>query len=573
MENSIRKRIDKLKELNGFENDNDIIREIFYFKKSRGEIGKIQDFKFIENNKGTYSKYFNGTRKIKMEDYLAIEYVLNTSMAYVIEGKGEIPDTFQPKGIRYAAFSDTIGNYEELMHDNIANSSDEYNKTLIDYMIEFKSKNGFEFFAERDLIPLSSTGGYKLTSDCLSLHYSDNARLLRVLCEILPIHLLTKYFDGFDHRELVFFGINETQNTSFSDDVISIAITRADLRKELAKCKTINLDEFNKGIRRLDGKSFGEGVFVNYGLTIMIKYALMHDVDDEIRTELLESAVRVNEEVFKYVSTFNDDELIIDKTGYLTGQYNRVYYGSIAIGSEINVEISERAKDLLQQLNRQVHDYHEYISRHSKISVFDNVIFADKKDNHEYYDFFKLMNRKGIKFVPLLKESKSKDKDMFEVSNSEKSTIASAKDKDLEEILKAIKQIDDISIDELNGMTYFLKDPSIYMLDGEMNYIMPKDIVISSKYSNLVRFLNENPMWFLYENNNTTRMNRFITLLKLYGLKRDELDVFFDSYKELSDEQAKSIAKTDVAGKETALKILKNKVWLEIYQDSIAEKF
>ena len=574
MNTDIRKRIDELKKINGFETDADIIYAIYYFKKARGETGKIKDFEFVENNKGSYSQCFSGRRKFKEEDYLAIEYVLNTSMAFILEGKGEISKDFKPSGIRYAAFTDTIGNYEELIREEIINSSDEYNKMLIDYMIEYKSKNGFIYFAERNMLPLSCTGGYNFDSNCLNYFPNDNKKLLIVLCELLPLDLLIKYFDGFlNYQDIVYSQIDERQNTSFTDEVIAKAIEREDLRKALTTCRKINLDAYNRGIRLGDEKTLGEGLFANYGLSVMMKYVLNHDVDDSVRLELLEGAIKVNRESFEFASTFAEEELKIDKYGYITNQYGRIYYGSIAVPSEATVEISNQSTELLNQLNRQVRNYHEFISNHSKISVFANEVLADKQDNHVYYDFFKLMNGRGIKIIPLLKENATKDKDLFEVSNSEKSRIANGTDEDLKIVIRAIKLLDEISIKDLNGQTYYLIDPSIYMLGDQVNYIMPKDVCISNKYSNLVHFINDNAMWSFYETRNKVKIDRFIHLLKIYGLSKDELDEFIRDFIVLSEEQAQSIDKTSDRGKELALKTLENKAWIEIYYDSILKEF
>ncbi len=574
MDNNIRKRIDELKAKNGFKTDSDIIGAIFRFKKNRGQIGKIKEFEYIDKNKGSFSQYFNGHRDFKPEDYLAIEYVLNTSMAYIIEGRGEISNDFKPSGIRYAAFTDTQGNYEELMRDDIVNSSDEYNKMLIDYMIEYKSKNGFIYFAERNLLPLTSTGGANYEADCLHFYPKDNKKLLKVLCESLPINLLIKYFNGFpNYQDIVYSQIDDEHNTSFTDDVIADAIKRSDLRNELIVCKKINLDSFNRGVKLSNGKSLGEGLFVNYFLTIMIKYVLNHDIDNEIRLELLNNALKVNKSSFDFVSSFAEEELKIDKHGYITDMYGNIYYGSIVIPSEISVEMSEEAKNLVNQLARQVHDYHEFISSHSKISIFRNEILADKQSNQEYYHFFKIMNSKGVSIVPIHKIDAPNDKDLFEVSNSEKSRIANGTDEDLREILASIRILDNISTNELNGMTYYLVDPSIYIFDGKVNYIMPKNVFISNKYSNIVRLINDYSRWNYFDTRGKTKINWFIRAIKTYGIEKAELDEFIRCFIVLSEEQASSFDKTSDRGKELALNALGNKDWLEIYRDIIVKEF
>lgn len=572
MEKDVRKRIDELKEKNGFKTDGDVISQIFHFKKSRGQTGKLKEFEYVEKNKGSFSKCFNGKRNFKLEDYLALEYVLNTSMAYIIEGKGEASSDFIPHGIRYVAFTDTIGNYEELMNEGILNGSDEYDKTLLDYMIEYKSKNGFIYFAEHNQLPFGATGGNNSDFNCLHCYHSDRITLLKILCELLPIELLKKYFDGFFDYFNNSLQIDEQTNTSFADEVIAVAIKRADLRKEACISKQINLDSYNR-VRRYDGKSLGEGLFINYTLIAMIKYALKFDVDEEIKNELIESALRINEKSFKSLSTFVEDELKIDKQGYITDKYGHIYFGNIVIPPETNTIISDKTRELLSRLDRQVHDYHEFISNNSKISIFRNEIIADKKDNQEYYDFFNTMNEENVMVIPLFKGKSSKDKDLFEVSNAEKSRISNWTDEDIKEILVALRKIDDVSMSKLNGNTYYLRNLSIYMHDGKVNYIMPKDVLISNRYSNLIDFINSDVLWSLYETRKKERVNKFIKALKIYGINKNELENFIQLFIEFSEEQAQSIDKSSDSGKETALKVLENKSLVEIFKNDIIEEF
>ena len=573
MNNNIRKRIDELKEKNGFKNDSEIISAIFQFKKKRGRTGKTKEFEFIEKNKGSYSRCFNGLRNFKLDDYLAVEYVLNTSMAYIIEGKGEISKDFQPCGIRYAAYTDTPGNYEKLMEEDIVNCSDEYNKMLIDYMIEQESKNGFIYFAERDYLPLTNTGGKSFDFNCL--HYSgDNKKLLIILCKLLPVNLLKKYFDGFlNYQDIYSLRIDDSFNTSFTDDVIGSAIKRDDLRTELCNYKKMNLDTYNRVIRFGSKKSFGEGLFVNYSLTVMLKYALTHDIEDEIRIDLLDKSIKVNKTVLDFSSTFSEEELKIDKYGFITNKFSQIYYGSIVIPSECSVEISNQSSLLLAELNGQVHDFHEIISKNSQISIFANEIYADKKNNFVYYDFFKLMNSSVVNVIPIFKENTEKEKDLFVISNSEKSRVSNRTDEDLTEIVKEIRKIDDISTNKLNGMTYYLVNPTIYMLGNNVNYIVPRDVKIDNKYSNLVFFINDNVLWSVYETRPKTKLNNFIKYLKLYGLDKDELGEFIENFISISEKQSQFIDKTNDIGKDLALKMLENKSWVEIYRDDILKNF
>lgn len=569
MDNTVRQRIDSLKELNNIESDNDLIIKIYKYKRKYTKNIKDDLSDYVNKNKGSFSKMFNGTREFRPEDYLAIEFALNTSMAYIIDGKGEVPNSFKPSGIRYAAFTDTIGNYKELS-EKILNSSDEYNKTLLDYMMEYKSKTGFKYFAELDLLPITRDQGNTYKPNQLTCYSTEKSLILKTMCELLPVDLLAPYFNCFVHSLDIYTAEqNRYQNPNLSDEVISEAIKRDDLRKELTKTKIIDLNDFNKHVIRINGKPLGKGLFVNYIMTIMLRYALTHEVDDSIREELLENSIRINKESLNHAATFEEDELKIDKYGFITDKHENVCYGSIVITPDSIADLSSNSTELLNQLNETIRCYQKYISSQSKITAFDNEIIVEKKDNPDYYSFYKIMNDNKIKTIPVFKKEQE-NKDYFEVSNSNKSRLINGTDEAVFAIVGAIKEIDELSSYSLNGKTFFLVDPSIYVFDGSINYIIPKDIVISNKYSNLVWVINVNAMWYLNQyDDHRGKIKRFIHLLKLYGIKKEELNDFLNQFIEITNKQFNDIDRTSERGKEIAMKMMGNKSFVDIYREDI----
>ncbi len=572
MDNSVRQRIDSLKKINNIESDNDLIIKIYKYKRKYTKNIKDDLSDYVSKNKGSFSKMFNGTREFRPEDYLAIEFALNTSMAYIIDGKGEVPNSFKPSGIRYAAFTDTIGNYKDLSED-LLNSSDEYNKTLLDYMIQYKSKNGFEYFAKLDLLPIAKNHENTYKPNQLACYGIEKPTILKTMCELLPVDLLIPYFTCFVHSlDINAFEHNRYQSPDFTDEVISEAIKREDLRKEVFKTKIIDLNEFNKYLVRINSKPLGKGLFVNYIVTIMIKYALTHEVDDSIREELLENSIKINKESLNHAAVFEEDELKIDKYGFITDKHEDVCYGSIVITPDSTADLSGNSRELLNQLNETIRSYQKYISSQSKITAFDNEIIAEKKYNPDYYSFFRLMNDNKIKTIPVFKKEQE-NKDYFEVTNSNKSRLINGTDEAVFAIIGAIKEIDELSSYSLNGKTYFLVDPSIYVFEGSINYIIPKDIIISNKYSNLVWVINVNAMWYLNQYNPKGRIAGIKHLLKLYGIKKEELDDFINQFIKITDNQINNLDKTSERGKEIALKMNDNKSFVDIYRDDIIEAF
>lgn len=91
-----------------------------------------------------------GKRQFKPEYIIYIEEILGIRFSDLYKDDYSIARYYENKGIRYAATVDKIINYKELLDEgeNVFLNSDEYGKTIIDYICEYNSKNGLMYLID-----------------------------------------------------------------------------------------------------------------------------------------------------------------------------------------------------------------------------------------------------------------------------------------------------------------------------------------------------------------------------------------------------------------------------------------
>ena len=128
------------------------------------KIGRELDIKddeiynFPEHEKSNFSKMLNGTRPLKAEYIIPLEKILGVSLAkllneqlYIEPDPTEIPYL---KGLQYYARLDDYDRYAELLKmttpsgDLVIKNSDEFNKSFLDYVIEYNAINAIRYLAD-----------------------------------------------------------------------------------------------------------------------------------------------------------------------------------------------------------------------------------------------------------------------------------------------------------------------------------------------------------------------------------------------------------------------------------------
>lgn len=102
--------------------------------------------KFLNAQESNFSSMKKGERDFTLEFKYALSELAETSFSNLTDPKEE----FDPFGIRYAAMRDDVKLYKKLTEDTDDDDApiyrdDEFRKNVFDYILEYKSENGFKF--------------------------------------------------------------------------------------------------------------------------------------------------------------------------------------------------------------------------------------------------------------------------------------------------------------------------------------------------------------------------------------------------------------------------------------------
>ncbi len=154
-----RKGIDELCRSKGIETDLALLRRMAKYIDTQG----MNKYEWAEKNRSHFSEKINGKRAFTTEDVIAFERATGVAFLDVID-PAEAPikmakRDFQPSGIRYAAYRDDPALYRQLWEDIDADeyrvicNSDEFEKHLTDYIVEYNAKGGLRFLIETEVFP------------------------------------------------------------------------------------------------------------------------------------------------------------------------------------------------------------------------------------------------------------------------------------------------------------------------------------------------------------------------------------------------------------------------------------
>ena len=152
-----RNRITELRKKKGMEADLDLLREMAKYM----DIGDMNRYGWAEKNRTHFSEKISGKRAFTLEEICALERSIGVAYADIV-APAEVPikmtkHDFQPSGIRYAAYCDSPELYGHLMAevdaygDSVFYNSDEFEKYLLDYIVEYNAQNGLRFMIETDV--------------------------------------------------------------------------------------------------------------------------------------------------------------------------------------------------------------------------------------------------------------------------------------------------------------------------------------------------------------------------------------------------------------------------------------
>lgn len=578
---NIRNRLDELKKKKGILTDSDLLRMMHEDLYIEGKTQYKDPKEFVKKTKGSFSQMIEQTngRSFNQDFYLPLEKILDTSMVYLLEGRGEpMPENYQDRGIKYAAATDNEGNYKRLIEEDVYLEEDEYRWTLLDYILENNSKNGLEFVAKRGELPLTEYGCADPSCPGLQMNQHGAEELIEAMTKLCSTDSIVKYFNGYYFVEN---GRNpqtiQDEETTEIMNHLAVMMKRKDVREKLSDYKRILLSKANPGIRDKFGNPLGNTAFVNMMFNLMLEYVFSTTakISEDIQIELLDKAYQLNEQVMPLILSLPFESYTIGRYGYI---YNgRDVFGSIALlGCDVSCldQWTEDVRKSALKLKSQIQDFSDKIVGKDRAVDMGREIRIPKQKNPAFYEFYEVM--KHCEWVAQYNQEKSVTEDWLRRPEGEPVTLSPNDNSALFlNALEVLAQIDAVSESALGtGKTYVfpkINNRLFFALGDSVMGIAPTEIAIGSRYDNLAELLAQTCLLIPGFNPWSNQTVNVANALKGYGIKKKEVKGVMD---ELHDSFIRSMAKYDSVNEKAFIASAQLRaLWCDLYAKEIYDQF
>ena len=257
------------------------------------ELNKKDTYKFACNERPNFSKMINGTRPLKVEFIIPLENIFKLPISRLTQGgngyaKFEEKDLSLIKGIRYFAYMDDMKLYENefkkmmFLEDDhtILINTDEFNKSFLDYVVEFRSINAIRFLVKEYKFA-ATTFDHKLFTIKYgelseNLYFRDNEEIALLIMESEDVDLLYKVFP-MDH-EIYLYHPDLPDRYFFNEKgIIQMFLNNQTLFGSLFRNVEFNFSEVNRSVSVFNKKPVDKNRIINYIspiVNICLNYAL-----------------------------------------------------------------------------------------------------------------------------------------------------------------------------------------------------------------------------------------------------------------------------------------------------------
>lgn len=404
-------------------------------------------YDYLKKNKANYTKAFQGNRSFKESEILAIEKLLSTSLYDLLSDR---KTSFIPRGIRYIAFNDDPGmltaSNEELA---MIRQYDEYDKNILDYVLEFESKNLFAYLVERKFLQISLE--CKDFNFCnLSIDESKNNEII----SLASLSENTKTFNTLFNPINIIVNLPLHQKWMLDNSFYALLIQRESLLLNLFRGRPmrIKLYEINDGMATEE-----EGLFVPPILMLMLSkhFSLLHE-NEELSIKILQLAIKANSIISQWLEEKSIDYSDLTKDGLIKS-------GTKTVGSlyTCNIEHPSNIKSaqlamLIKALNDQANTIKFSLKApFTKARLENGYVVKQESQNKIEYEFLKTMEMEGYDKVPkYLGTQDGLDRYSF-ISGKPCASFSPTSDRKVWQVLKELKKIKDYGNRHLgNGLTY-----------------------------------------------------------------------------------------------------------------------
>ena len=354
---NLKKNIDHYMELKGIKMYSHLLHAVALQLGIKGQAA----YDFANREKANFSKMLKGERPLKYEYIIPLEKIFGVSLARMMDEdsyKFPVEKEMVPyiKGFRYYAYLDNKDLYEKELATllskegkSILHEMDEFGKTFLDYVVEYKAVNGVRFLHDFYKIRLRFwTNRFETEPEGIFWIHDTAIEFCRMVANMGDLKLFNDIYDSY--YMFASNGFCLPQILYSQDDFYEIVMDHEYLFNDLFDIKTYKYEFSPSGKRKQgrDGMSFSS---INPVINGCLNYALKHlDKYKKQAQEILKFGIEHNARI-KEGLTLKPEDVYIDEIGGLKNIKNNDVV-DIAIeasikdikDNEINKLISELPK-------------------------------------------------------------------------------------------------------------------------------------------------------------------------------------------------------------------------------------
>lgn len=542
--------------------------------------------KEYESQKANFSNMLSGKRPFSPKYILGLERTLHTSWRFIIDG-GPTDASFEPKGLRYTAYRGTYHDFEllgkELSNDDqVIHNYDEYDNSILDYILDYQAIEGLRYLYDAKLISLSFDLK-SFTGPLLSSRPSEDAckEAFLLTCEKDDVSLFASLFDPY--RLLAY---REENKTIFEDPEAQKALLTApkifaSLLKE-REFSWLDLNPWAKGVSDANRKS----KLCPPLLGDLLVFAL-HDpmtYQDQLQ-KLLKFGKAYNDERIAEINAFSEK----DQTDLTLQDDGVLMMGRLSIGYLFTYRLNEPL-DLPVGTTRELGEINEQINQvkfrdkpllggfsKGDSRIENGQVVKRSTNNPEEYAFLKLMADQNTALTPrLLKQENGLDYFTYFRGQSAYYVQEMPLNETMQ-VAKFLRKIADISKKALGKNQVYvhgdLSPMNAVFKDDELVGIIDWDSThIGQDYEDFIylawTWLNIGD----YARNNEQILADLIVLLKTYGADASFKKDFAQKVIAVMDDRLAQTPKDSPSYERIFQWVGWSKIWVDLLKDKITEK-
>lgn len=309
------------------------IKQIKHYSDLLVMIGKelkVNDpYLFAEREKSNFSKMLKEERPLKHEFIIPLEKIFGVSMAKLMDdGAYALPldkkDMPYVKGFRYYAYKDDINLYEDEFERTMVTNdgypticnSDEFNKTFLDYVVEYRSINALRFLLYKHGLKsyICSCNSYQIDGRHIIFTTMEN-QLFNMVIQEDDVELFDVLFNPFETCVLY---RTAREQLRIKPQTYEFILNSGKIFNSLFIPKKFLFKDFNRGIIGHENETIE---LLNPFLTECLDYALSKlDKYRERAKQILLFGIDYNKKALENTG--------VEVASLQVREYGNVYYGN-----------------------------------------------------------------------------------------------------------------------------------------------------------------------------------------------------------------------------------------------------